>query len=155
VTDQLRSEAASHFMDDDEFRRLAAPLQLLRDPAPAADDEQRANVEPSPAPDPVEINDTPTLEPSFERVLALFDDGTARLAGLRQKLQQLATQTMGREQHLRELEEELARAQADRLRDQETIERLRHELAERDARFARVRAKVHELGAMIDGSALR
>ena len=92
---------------------------------------------------------------SLERVLGLVDDEAVRLQVLRHKMQQLGSQMSEREQRLQQLETDLARAGIDRLRDQETIDRLRHELAERDGRLERAMLKAQELTAIIDGGGLR
>lgn len=93
----------------------------------------------------------PAWADTFERVVGLFDDEAGRLQSLRQKLQQLGTHMSEREQRLQQLEDELARMRVEHLRDQETIGRLRHDLAERDGRLSRAADKAQELDAIIRG----
>ena len=113
----------------------------------------------------LEATMTPTVEETestapawgqtFERLLGLFDDEAGRLQALRQKLQQLGSQMKDREQRVEQLEAELAQVRIDRIRDQETIDRLRHELGERDGRLDRAARKAQELAAIIHGGGLR
>jgi MshEN domain len=92
---------------------------------------------------------------TFQRVVELFDAEASRVQTLRAKVDQLGAHMSQRELRLEQLETELAQARVDRLRDQETIERLRHDLADRDGRLDRARTKALELGAIIDGGGLR
>jgi len=92
---------------------------------------------------------------TFQRVVELFDAEASRVQTLRTKIDQLGAHMSERELRLEQLETELAQARVDRLRDQETIERLRHDLADRDGRLDRARTKALELGAIIDGGGLR
>lgn len=92
---------------------------------------------------------------TLERVLSLFDDEAVRLQGLRQKLQELGGEMTARERRLQELETELEQKRVERLRDQEMIDRLRHELADRNGRLERALAKTQELAAIIQGGRLQ
>ena len=67
---------------------------------------------------------------TLERVLGLFDTEATRLQELRGKLQEVGGEMAAREQRVTELETELQRIRVERLRDQEAVDRLRHELAE-------------------------
>ena len=92
---------------------------------------------------------------SLERVLSLFDNEATRLQELRGKLQELGGEMAAREQRVQELETEIQRIQVDRLRDREMVDRLRHELADRDSRLERALVKMQELAAIISGGHLR
>ena len=61
----------------------------------------------------------------------------------------------GRERRVQELETELQRMRVERLRDQEAVDRLRHELGDRNNRLERALAKTHELAAIIQGGHLQ
>jgi hypothetical protein len=91
---------------------------------------------------------------SLERVLNAFDTEATRLQDLRQKLQELGGEMSAREQRVQELETELQRMRVERLRDQEAVDRLRHELGDRNSRLERALAKTHELAAIIQGGHL-
>jgi hypothetical protein len=92
---------------------------------------------------------------TLERVLGLFDTEATRLAELRGKLQELGGEMTARERRLQELETELQQVRVERLRDQEAIDRLRHELADRNSRLERALSKTQELAAIIQGGHLR
>jgi hypothetical protein len=92
---------------------------------------------------------------SLERVLSAFDDEAARLHELRGQLEQLGGEMAARETRVQELETELHRMQVERLRDQEAVDRLRHELTDRDSRLDRALAKTQELAAVIQGGRLQ
>jgi hypothetical protein len=92
---------------------------------------------------------------TLERVLGLFDNEAARLQELRGKLQELGGEMAAREHRVQELEAELQRIRVERLRDQEAVDRLNHELADRNSRLERALAKTQELAAIIQGGHLR
>jgi hypothetical protein len=92
---------------------------------------------------------------SLERVLNLFDTEATRLQDLRGKMQELGGEMAAREQRVQELEAELQRIRVERLRDQEAVDRLRHELADRNNRLERALSKTQELVAIIQGGHLR
>ncbi len=92
---------------------------------------------------------------TLERVLGLFDTEATRLQELRGKLQELGGEMAAREQRVQELETELQRIRVERLRDQEAVDRLRHELADRNGRLERALTKTQELTAIIQGGHLR
>jgi hypothetical protein len=92
---------------------------------------------------------------TLERVLGLFDTETTRLQELRGKMQELGGEMAAREQRVTELETELQRMRVERLRDQEAVDRLRHELADRNSRLERALSKTQELAAIIQGGHLR
>ncbi len=92
---------------------------------------------------------------SLERVLSAFDTEATRLQDLRTKLQELGGEMSAREQRVQELETELQRMRVERLRDQEAVDRLRHELGDRSNRLERALAKTHELAAIIQGGQLQ
>ena len=92
---------------------------------------------------------------SLERVLTAFDSEAARLQELRGKLHELGGEMAAREQRVQELETELQRIRVERLRDQEAVDRLRHELADRNSRLERALAKTQELAALIQGGHLQ
>jgi hypothetical protein len=92
---------------------------------------------------------------TLERVLGLFDTETTRLQELRGKMQELGGEMAAREQRVTELENELQRIRVERLRDQEAVDRLRHELSDRNSRLERALAKTQELAAIIQGGHLR
>jgi len=92
---------------------------------------------------------------SLERVLSAFDDEATRLNELRGQLQQVGGEMAARETHVQELEAEIQRMQVERLRDQEAVDRLRHELSDRDNRLDRALAKTQELAAVIQGGRLQ
>jgi hypothetical protein len=92
---------------------------------------------------------------SLERVLSAFDSEATRLQELRGKLQELGGEMAARERRLQELEVELQQARVERLRDKESIDRLRHELADRNSRLERAMTKMQELAAIITGGQLR
>lgn len=112
----------------------------------------------SPAPDHV-TNGAAAAAPvwgrSLERVLSAFDTEATRLQDLRGKLQELGGEMSAREQRVQELETELQRMRVERLRDQEAVDRLRHELSDRDSRLERALTKTSELAAIIQGGHLR
>jgi hypothetical protein len=92
---------------------------------------------------------------SLERVLNLFDTEATRLQELRGKLQELGGEMAAREGRVQELETELQRIRVERLRDQEAVDRLKHELADRNGRLERALSKTQELVAIIQGGHLR
>ena len=92
---------------------------------------------------------------SLERVLSAFDSEATRLQDLRGKLQELGGEMAAREQRVQELENELQRIRVERLRDQETVDRMRHDLADRNNRLERALAKTQELAAIIQGGHLQ
>jgi hypothetical protein len=92
---------------------------------------------------------------SLERVLTAFDTEATRLQDLRGKLQELGGEMAVREQRVQELETELQRIRVERLRDQEAVDRLKHELADRNSRLERALSKTQELVAIIQGGHLR
>jgi hypothetical protein len=92
---------------------------------------------------------------SLERVLNLFDTEATRLQELRAKLHELGGEMTAREQRVQELETELQRVRVERLRDQEAVDRLKHELADRNSRLERALSKTQELAAIIQGGHLR
>jgi hypothetical protein len=112
----------------------------------------------SSATDPV-TNGAATAAPiwgrSLERVLTAFDTEATRLQDLRGKLQELGGEMSAREQRVQELETELQRMRVERLRDQEAVDRLRHELSDRNNRLERALTKTHELAAIIQGGHLQ
>jgi hypothetical protein len=92
---------------------------------------------------------------TLERVLGLFDTEAARLQELRGKLQELGGEMAARERRVQELETELQQIRVERLRDQEAVDRLRHELSDRNSRLERALSKTQELAAIIQGGHLR
>jgi len=92
---------------------------------------------------------------SLERVLSLFDTEATRLQDLRGKMQELGGEMAAREQRVQELETELQRMRVERLRDQEAVDRLRHELADRNNRLERAMVKMQELAAIVSGGHLQ
>jgi len=92
---------------------------------------------------------------SLERVLTAFDTEATRLQDLRGKLQELGGEMAAREQRVQELETELQRIRVERLRDQEAVDRLKHELADRNNRLERALTKTQELAAIIQGGHLQ
>lgn len=92
---------------------------------------------------------------SLERVLSAFDTEATRLQDLRTKLQELGGEMAAREQRVQELETELQRVRLERLRDQEAVDRLRHDLADRNNRLERALSKTQELAAIIQGGHLQ
>jgi hypothetical protein len=94
---------------------------------------------------------SPVWGRSLERVLSAFDTEATRLQDLRGKLQELGGEMSAREKRVQELETELQRMRVERLRDQEAVDRLRHDLSERNNRLERALAKTHELAAIIQG----
>jgi hypothetical protein len=92
---------------------------------------------------------------SLERVLGLFDTEAVRLQELRGKLQELGGEMAARESRVQELETELQRIRVERLRDQEAVDRLKHELSDRNSRLERALSKTQELAAIIQGGHLR
>ena len=92
---------------------------------------------------------------TLERVLGLFDTEATRLQELRGKLQELGGEMAAREQRVQELETELQRMRVERLRDQEAVDRLRHDLADRNSRLERALSKTQEIAAIIQGGHLR
>ena len=92
---------------------------------------------------------------SLERVLNLFDTEATRLQELRGKMQELGGEMAAREQRVQELETELQRIRVERLRDQEAVDRLRHELADRNSRLERALSKTQELAAIMQGGHLQ
>ena len=92
---------------------------------------------------------------TLERVLGQFDAEATRLQELRGKLQELGGEMAARETRVQELETELQRIRVERLRDQEAVDRLRHELADRNSRLERAMSKTQELAAIIQGGHLR
>jgi hypothetical protein len=92
---------------------------------------------------------------SLERVLTAFDTEATRLQDLRGKLQELGGEMAARETRVQELETELQRIRVERLRDQEAVDRLRHELADRNSRLERALTKTQELAAIIQGGHLQ
>jgi hypothetical protein len=92
---------------------------------------------------------------SLERVLGLFDAEATRLHELRTKMQELGGEMAAREQRVQELEAELQRIRVERLRDQEAVDRLKHELSDRNSRLERALSKTQELAAIIQGGHLR
>jgi hypothetical protein len=92
---------------------------------------------------------------SLERVLTAFDTEATRLQDLRNKLQELGGEMAAREQRVQELETELQRIRLERLRDQEAVDRLKHELADRNGRLERALTKTQELAAIIQGGHLQ
>ena len=92
---------------------------------------------------------------TLERVLGLFDTEALRLQELRGKLQELGGEMAARERRVQELETELQRIRVERLRDQEAVDRLKHELADRNSRLERAMTKTQELAAIIQGGHLR
>jgi hypothetical protein len=92
---------------------------------------------------------------SLERVLTAFDTEATRLQDLRGKLQELGGEMAAREQRVQELEAELQRIRLERLRDQEAVDRMRHDLADRNNRLERALTKTQELAAIIQGGHLQ
>jgi hypothetical protein len=92
---------------------------------------------------------------TLERVLGLFDTEALRLQELRGKMQELGGEMAARERRVQELETELQRIRVERLRDQEAVDRLKHELADRNSRLERAMTKTQELAAIIQGGSLR
>ena len=112
----------------------------------------------TPSPDSVTsgaASAAPVWGRSLERVIGLFDTETTRLQELRGKLQELGGEMAAREQRVQELETELQRVRLERLRDQESVDRLKHELADRNNRLERALTKTHELAAIIQGGHLQ
>jgi hypothetical protein len=111
-----------------------------------------------PAPDSVTSGAAaaaPVWGRSLERVLGLFDTEATRLQELRGKMQELGGEMAAREQRVQELEAELQRVRVERLRDQEAVDRLKHELGDRNSRLERALAKTQELAALIQGGHLQ
>jgi hypothetical protein len=92
---------------------------------------------------------------SLERVLTAFDTEATRLQDLRGKLQELGGEMAARETRVQELETELQRIRVERLRDQEAVDRMRHDLADRNNRLERALEKTQELAAIIQGGHLQ
>jgi hypothetical protein len=92
---------------------------------------------------------------TLERVLGLFDTEALRLQELRGKLQELGGEMAARERRVQELETELQRIRVERLRDQEAVDRLKHELSDRNSRLERALTKTQELAAIIQGGHLQ
>ncbi len=92
---------------------------------------------------------------SLERVLTAFDTEATRLQDLRNKLTELGGEMAAREQRVQELETELQRIRVERLRDQEAVDRMRHDLSDRNNRLERALAKTQELAAIIQGGHLQ
>ena len=92
---------------------------------------------------------------TLERVLGLFDTEATRLQELRGKMQELGSEMAARETRVQELETELQRMRVERLRDQEAVDRLKHELSDRNSRLERALSKTQELAAIIQGGHLR
>jgi Type II secretion system (T2SS), protein E, N-terminal domain len=92
---------------------------------------------------------------TLERVLGMFDTEATRLQELRGKLQELGGEMAARERRVQELETELQQIRVERLRDQEAVDRLRHELSDRNSRLERALSKTQELAAIIQGGHLR
>ena len=92
---------------------------------------------------------------TLERVLGLFDTEAVRLQELRGKMQELGGEMAARERRVQELETELQRIRVERLRDQEAVDRLKHELADRNSRLERAMTKTQELAAIIQGGHLQ
>jgi hypothetical protein len=92
---------------------------------------------------------------SLERVLSAFDTEATRLQDLRGKLQELGGEMAAREQRVQELETELQRIRVERLRDREAVDRMRHDLSDRNNRLERALAKTQELAAIIQGGHLQ
>lgn len=92
---------------------------------------------------------------TLERVLGLFDTEATRLQELRGKMQELGSEMAAREQRVQDLETELQRMRVERLRDQEAVDRLKHELADRNSRLERALSKTQELAAIMQGGHLR
>ena len=92
---------------------------------------------------------------SLERVLTAFDTEATRLQDLRDKLTELGGEMAAREQRVQELETELQRIRVERLRDQEAVDRMRHDLSDRNNRLERALAKTQELAAIIQGGHLQ
>lgn len=126
---------------------LASLLGAVSATAAAAADETDVTTEATTAPAAV-------WGRSLERVLSAFDDEAARLHELRGQLQQVGGEMAARETRVQELENEIHSMQVERLRDQEAIDRLRHELSDRDNRLDRALAKTQELAALIQGGRL-
>jgi len=78
-----------------------------------------------------------------------------RLQELRGKMQELGGEMAARERRVQELETELQRIRVERLRDQEAVDRLKHDLADRNNRLERALAKTQELAAIIQGGHLQ
>jgi hypothetical protein len=97
----------------------------------------------------------PVWARTLERVLGLVDTETTRLQELRGKMQELGGEMAAREQRVQELETELQRMRVERLRDREMVDRLRHELADRDNRLDRALTKMQELAAIITGGHIK
>jgi hypothetical protein len=100
---------------------------------------------------PDDASGNPVWGPALERVVGLFDDEAIRLQELRRKLQELGGEMTARERRAQELEAELQEMRVERLRDQETIDRLRHEVSDRNGRLERAAAKIQELAAIVHG----
>jgi DNA repair exonuclease SbcCD ATPase subunit len=98
---------------------------------------------------------SPAWGKSLDRVLGLFDSETTRLHELRGKLTGLGREMATREARIKELEAEVQRFQIERLRDQEMVDRLKHELAERNNRLERALASTQELSTIIQGGQVR
>jgi hypothetical protein len=90
------------------------------------------------------------LEQDFERVLNLFDEEADRFNAVRQKLQQLGGQMHEREQHVHQLEADMARLRVEAQQSELTIDRLRRELSDREGRLERAAAKAQELAAIVE-----
>jgi hypothetical protein len=93
----------------------------------------------------------PVWGQTLDRVVGLFDDEAIRLQELRRKLQELGQEMTARERRTQELEVELQSVRVQRLRDQETIDRLRHELNDRNGRLERAASKIQELATIVHG----
>jgi hypothetical protein len=98
---------------------------------------------------------SPAWGQSLERVLGLFDSEATRLQELRGKLTGVGREMAVREARIKELEAEIHQFQIERLRDQETVDRLKHELAERNSRLERALASTAELTTILQGGQVR
>ena len=67
----------------------------------------------------------------------------------------IVAEMAAREQRVQELETELQRIRVERLRDQEKVDRLRHDLGDRNNRLERALTKTQELAAIIQGGHLQ
>ena len=105
----------------------------------------------------------PRVEPGDERTAAQETSRSWELRYLEddalvvdsESANRVGGEMAAREQRVQELETELQRIRVERLRDQESVDRLKHELADRNSRLERALSKTQELAAIMQGGHLR
>lgn len=150
ATPERFAAVREHFSGNDEIgvvkaSTLASLLEAISVSAVSSGNEADTTAAPT----------APMWGRSLERVLSAFDDEATRLHELRSQLQQVGGEMAAREARVQELETEIQRMQVERLRDQEAVDRLRHELSDRDNRLDRALTKTQELAAVIQGGRLQ